>query len=106
MPLTKERFKQLAAQAGFNPEPDAQDAEAVLALERARKLFALACEEAAQTAAAVFHGDETRITHADATRRSVMAIRALYSDDVLFQLADPNYDMGLYDTPTPTRGPR
>lgn len=104
--MNQQRFKALAAKAGFNPDPKPQDAEAALALAKLEGFFALACEECAQTAAAVFHGDMTRITHEDAVRRAVLAIRSLYSDDVLFALADPNYDMGLYDTTTPTRSPR
>jgi hypothetical protein len=104
--LNQERFKALAAKAGFNPEPAAEDAEATMALGNLERFYAAVCEDCAQAAAAVFHGDLTRITNADARSRSVMAIRSLYTDDVLLQLADPTYDMGLYDTTTPTRGRR
>ena len=104
--MNQERFKALAAKAGFDPDPHKEDAAAVLALDRLERFYAAVCEDCAQAAAAVFHADMTRITNADARSRSVMAIRSLYTDDVLLQLADPTYDMGPYDTTTPTRGKR
>ena len=100
--MNQERFRALAAKAGFNAHPDTQDPDAQLVLAKLEGFYGLVCEEAAQAAAAVFPGDMTRITHADAVSRSVLAIRSLYTNDVLLQLADPNYDMGLYDTPVPT----
>lgn len=95
--MNQERFLKLAAKAGFNPHPDPGDVEGHLMLEKARELFGLACEESAQTAAAVFGADQTRITHADATARVTLAVRSLYTNDVLFALADPHYDIGLMD---------
>lgn len=95
--MNQERFKQLAERAGFNHDPNEEDAEAQLLLGKLERFYAATCEEAVQAAAAVFHGDLTRLTEADATARCTLAIRSLYTNDVLFSLADPHYDMGLLD---------
>lgn len=97
--MNEQRFKMLAAKAGFNPDPHEEDGEAQLLLGKLERFYAATCEEAVQAAAAVFHGDQTRLTEADATRRATLAIRSLYTNDVLFQLSDPHYDMGQFDEP-------
>lgn len=90
--MNRERFNQLAETAGFNPHPDPEDAEGQLALTKLVSFFALACEECAQTASVAFEHDlGLRITNDDARRRAVMVIRSIYSDDVLLQIADPEY---------------
>lgn len=101
--MDRDRFLTLAQRAGFNAYPADADVEAQLLLDRLESFYRVVLEDAAQAAAAVFGGDMTRITHADASTRAVMAVRSLYSDDVLFQLADPSHDPFRYLPPTRLR---
>jgi hypothetical protein len=90
--MNRERFNQLAERAGFNPHPEGPDAEGQIILTKLVSFFAEVCEECAQTASVAFEHDlAMRITNDDARRRAVMVIRSIYSDDVLLQIADPEY---------------